>query len=114
MAKLNLRMWKDMLTEKSGKEISYSQGRVYLFISIIAYYITLGFVTWKALHPNTDIEEKTLDTIIEALQWSIALFAGYAFGGKIVNTVKTIFNTTPNTDNPQNGDDTTNGDNPTN
>ena len=95
--KLNLTIWKDILTEKTDGQTSYSQGRVYLLISIIAYYITLGFVTWKALHPNTDIVIPTLNTIIEALQWAIALFAGYAFGGKIVNTVKTMFS--KNTDN---------------
>lgn len=104
MAKLNMKMWKDILTEKSGKETFYSQGRVYLLIAVVAYYITLGFVTWKALHPKTDIAEGTLDTIIEALQWAIALFAGYAFGGKIVNTVKTMFNKTPDsTDNTSSG-----------
>jgi hypothetical protein len=100
MAKINLKMWKDILTEKSGNETFYSQGRVYLLFSVIAYYVTLGFVTWKALHPNTDIAETTLNTIIEALQWSIALFAGYAFGGKIVNTVKTMFNKTPDSNTP--------------
>lgn len=89
--KINLKIWKEILTEKADGQTSYSQGRVYLLISIIAYYITLGFVTWKALHPNTDIAMPTLNTIIEALQWAIALFAGYAFGGKLVNTVKTMF-----------------------
>jgi hypothetical protein len=108
--KLNLKMWKDMLTEKAGNETFYSQGRVYLLFSVIAYYITLGFVTWKALHPNTDIAETTLKTIIEALQWSIALFAGYAFGGKVVSTVKSMFGKTTEPTTPQNGNgDTTGG-----
>jgi len=110
MGKLNLKMWKDMLTEKAGSETFYSQGRVYLMFSVLAYYITLGFVTWKGLHPNADINEQTLNTIIEALQWAIALFAGYAFGGKIVSTVKTMFGNSPNGEPEQKGvGDTTGG-----
>lgn len=92
---MKFKLFKDILTESEGKETFYSQGRFYLLISIIAYYITLGFVTWKALHPTTDIKETTLDTIIEALQWAIALFASYVFGGKVVGTVKTMFGKSP-------------------
>lgn len=109
--KINLKMWKDILTEKTDNEISYSQGRVYLLFSIIAYYITLGLVTWKALKPTIDIAEPTLNTIIDALQWAIALFAGYAFGGKVISGIKTMLGKSPfapqepvapkeNTDNP--------------
>ncbi len=92
---LNLKMWKDILKEidPNGQKI-YSQGRVYLLFSVIAYYITLGIVTWKALKPNLEIKEDTLTTIIDALQWAIALFAGYAFGGKVINGIKTMFGKT--------------------
>jgi hypothetical protein len=93
---LNLTMWKDILkeTDPTGQK-SYSQGRVYLLFSVIAYYITLGIVTWKALRPTTDIKEDTLKTIIDALQWAILLFAGYAFGGKVIGSIKTIFGKDP-------------------
>ncbi len=96
--KLNLKMWKDILTEKIGTgEKLYSQGRVYLLFSIIAYYITLGIITWKALKPTIDIAESTLNTIITALQWTIALFASYTLGGKVIEGVKTVLNKTSTT-----------------
>lgn len=89
--KLNLKIWKDILTEKAGNEKLYSQGRVYLLFSVIAYYIILGIVTWKALIPTIDIKEDTLKTIIDALQWTILLFSSYSLGGKVINGAKTMF-----------------------
>ena len=99
---LNFKMWKEMLreTDPTGQK-SYSQARVYLLFSVVAYYITLGIVTWKAMHPSTDISEGSLKTILEALQWAILLFAGYAFGGKLIDGFKTVFSkgtTTPPAD----------------
>lgn len=87
---MNMKMWKDMLTERDGKERSYSQGRVYLLWSVLAYYITIGFMTVKSLRPDMGIEVVTLQTIIDALQWSMGLFAGYAFGGKGLEVLKTV------------------------
>lgn len=85
-------MWKEILkeTDPTGQK-SYSQARVYLLFSVVAYYITMGIVTWKALKPTTDINEGSLKTIIDALQWAIGVFAGYSFGGKAVSMVKDIF-----------------------
>lgn len=92
---LNLKLWKDILkeTDPTGQK-SYSQARVYLLFSVIAYYITLGLVTWKALKPAADIKEDTLKTIIEALQWALLLFAGYAFGGKVIEGFKAVMGKT--------------------
>jgi len=91
----NFKMWKEILkeTDPTGQK-SYSQARVYLLFSVVAYYITMGIVTWKAMHPTTDINEGSLGTIIEALQWAILLFAGYAFGGKLIEGFKTVFTKT--------------------
>lgn len=83
-------MWKDMLTEKTGNERFYSQARVYLLFSVLAYFITLGFITVKALKPDMNIPIEPLKAIIDALQWSMALFAGYTFGGKGLDVLKTV------------------------
>ena len=93
---LNLTMLKDILKEAdpTGQKI-YSQGRVYLLLSVIAYYITLGIVTWKALKPNVDIKEDTLKIIIDALQWILGLFASYVLGTKVISGIKTILGKTP-------------------
>ena len=47
------KFFKDILTEK-GK---YSQGRIYLLWSVIAYYITLGILTYAGIK-NDKIELK--------------------------------------------------------
>ena len=41
-----MRLLKDILKAKTGKEIKYSQGRVYLFIAFVTYIIFLdtGFI----------------------------------------------------------------------
>lgn len=81
----------EILKEKgTDGNVSYSQGRVYLLLSIISYYIILGLMTSKALKPNMNIDTKTLEMIIDALQWAIALFAGYVFGSKGLDVVKTV------------------------
>ena len=43
-------MFKDMLKER-GK---WSQGRVYLLVSVIVYYITLGFLMVAGLHKSNN------------------------------------------------------------
>lgn len=74
----------------------YSQGRVYLLWSVVAYYITLGFVTAKSFMPNSPISVETLKVIIEALQYALLLFGGYVFGGKFLDAAKMVLGkTTP-------------------
>lgn len=96
--KLNLTMWKDILTEKVGTAKLYSQARVYLLFSVIAYYITLGLVTAKSLKPTMTVEMDSIKIIIDALQWAILLFCSYAFGGKVIDGVKTILGKTTTQD----------------
>ncbi len=85
------RLLNDILKEQgSDKAWRYSQGRVYLFLSIIGYYITVGFLTGKGLKPNVGIDINTIKTIIDALQWMILLLAGYVFGGKSLDVIKAI------------------------
>ncbi len=74
----------------------YSQGRVYLLVSLLAYFITLGFLTSKILKPNINLDVHSITQIIDALQWVIALMAGYVFGSKGLEVLKVILNkTTP-------------------
>jgi len=92
---IKIQLLADMLKEK-GK---YSQGRVYLLLSIIAYYMTLGIITHSGVK-GTDLT--TFTTVIEALQWSMGLFAGYVFGGKGIEAIKTIMG---KSDTPKEGND---------
>jgi hypothetical protein len=86
MNKKRINILKDMLTE-SGK---YSQSRIYLLWSIIAYYATLGILTAGGLNPKYDLDMGKFKIIIEALEYAMVLFAGYTFGGKFLDVVKVI------------------------
>jgi len=80
-------MFKDMLKER-GK---WSQGRVYLLVSVIVYYITLGFLMVAGLHKsNSDLDLDKFKIIIDALEYAMVLFGGYVFGGKFLDVVKVI------------------------
>ncbi len=86
-------LFNDMLKEKGPDGLfRYSQGRVYLLCSLLAYFITLGLLTSKALKPNIGIDSGTITQIIDALQWSILLMASYVFGGKGLEIVKLLMN----------------------
>jgi len=89
MAKFKL--WNDILTERDvdGKKM-YSQGRIYLLWAFVAYYITLGIISYKAF-THKDIEDSSLKTIIDALQWILGILLGYVFGGKGIEALKCIF-----------------------
>ncbi len=85
----------DILKERMPDQtLKYSQGRVYLLMSILAYFITLGLLTSKALKPNIGFDTSTIGLIIEALQWVILLFAAYAMSSKGVNVAKMMLNKT--------------------
>ena len=85
MAKVNFKMFKDILTQ-GGK---YSQGRVYLLWSVVAYYITLGILTYAGIK-HSEIEMKNFTMIIDALEYAMGLFGGYVFGGKFIDAYKAI------------------------
>jgi hypothetical protein len=86
--KPDFKLFKDILQQRN----KYSQGRVYLFISILAYYTTIAILTIKGSAKDTDIDLNSFKIIVDALQWSMALFAGYVFGGKGLDVLKIIFN----------------------
>lgn len=78
-------MFKDMLKERD----KWSQGRVYLLVSVVVYYITLGFLMVAGLHKsNNDLDLDKFKIIIEALEYAMVLFGGYVFGGKFLDVIK--------------------------
>lgn len=93
MMKKIRKIMKDMLTEFSEKEnkVKTSQSRVYLLISVIAYYTALGTLLIAGVGKNhTTIEMDNFEVIIEALKYAMLLFAGYTFGGKFLNVINVI------------------------
>ena len=76
---------KDILKE-GGK---WSQGRIYLLSSVVAYYITLGLMTGFSLS-KTNIQIENFRMIVDALEYAMTLFGGYVFGGKFIDMFRTI------------------------
>lgn len=82
-----MKVIKDMLTE-NGK---WSQGRIYLIWSVLAYYVTLGILTFTGISKkHADIDINNFEIIIEALKYAMMLFAGYVFGNRFLEVIKTI------------------------
>ena len=82
-------MLKDMLKEK-GK---WSQGRIYLLVSVVVYYITLSVLMVAGLHKSNEgdgLDMDKFEIIIEALKYAMMLFGGYVFGGKFIDVIKVI------------------------
>jgi hypothetical protein len=83
--KTKFKLFKDILKERT----KYSQGRVYLFGSIIAYYVTLAILTYSGIRKD-DIDMENFKMIVEALEYALTLFAGYVFGGKAIEIIKVL------------------------
>lgn len=82
-----MKLLKDILKEKGF----YSQGRVYLFVSIVAYYATLTILTLTGLYAKkSNIDLNNFAIVVEALKYAMMLFAGYVFGGKFLDVVKVL------------------------
>ena len=73
----------DLLKEE-GK---WSQGRVYLLLSVLAYYISLSMVTIWGIHGKSQLDINSFEIIIDALQFAMLLFGGYVFGGKFISII---------------------------
>ena len=93
MKRMNFKLFKEILKEK-GK---YSQGRIYLLLSVVAYYLTLGILTFAGLNPKIEIDMDNFKLIIDALEYAMTLFGGYVFGGKFVDVIKVLKGKTPET-----------------
>lgn len=79
-------VFKDMITEH-GK---YSQGRIYLLWSVLAYYVTLGILLLAGIRKESDIDMEKFRIIIEALEYAMVLFGGYVFGGKFLDMFRVV------------------------
>lgn len=80
-----MNIFKDMLTEGDR----FSQGRVYLFWSVLAYYVTLGILTYSGIR-KSDIEMENFRMIVDALEYAMTLFGGYVFGGKFLDVFRAV------------------------
>ena len=67
----------------------WSQGRIYLFWSIIAYYITLAILTFTGIR-KSDVDMEKFKMIVDALEYAMTLFGGYVFGGKFIDAYKSV------------------------
>jgi len=80
-----MKLFNDIL-KPNGK---YSQGRVYLLWTIIAYYVTLGFMTYVGL-TKMEFDIRSLDLVIQSLEYAMTLFGSYVFGGKFIDAYQSI------------------------
>lgn len=87
-----MKFFKDILkeTDKTTNETKFSQGRVYMLVSVVAYYLTIGVLLAAGMHATTDIDLTKFKVVIDALEFAMVLFGGYVFGGKIVDVFKVL------------------------
>jgi predicted transcriptional regulator len=86
-----MKKFKQILNEILKENGHYSQGRIYLFWSVLAYYVTLGLLTITGIRNKTaNIDINNFTIIINALEYAMVLFAGYVFGGKMIDSIKTV------------------------
>lgn len=73
---------RDILTTQEKGFTKYSQGRVYLFISFIAFFVTNLLLLYYTF---TGVEIQDKDSLIifsSNLKWALGSFALYVLGGK--------------------------------
>lgn len=80
-----LKVVKEILKENG----IYSQGRIYLAVSVIVYYGTIGVLTIAGIR-KSDIDINNFTIIVDALQYAMTLFASYVLGGKIVDVYRSF------------------------
>ena len=87
-----MKFFRDILkeTDKTTNETKFSQGRVYMLVSVVAYYLTIGVLLAAGMHATSDIDLTKFKVVIDALEFAMVLFGGYVFGGKIVDVFKVL------------------------
>jgi hypothetical protein len=87
-----MKFFRDILkeTDKATNENKFSQGRVYMLVSVVAYYLTIGVLLAAGMHATADIDLTKFKVVIDALEFAMVLFGGYVFGGKIVDVFKVL------------------------
>lgn len=91
------KMLTDILKDKGSN--TYSRGGVYLFWSVLAFYLTLGVLTIAGISNKFEIEIDKFKLIVTSLEYSMGLFGGYVFGGKFIDAYKSIKSPSKPTDN---------------
>jgi len=81
---MKIKLFKDILKVKIDGVMKYSQGRVYLFVFILAYIASLAYYMFSP-------PAVSMQTIIDSLQWAITVFSVYVFGDKGVKIAKDAF-----------------------
>ncbi|MFA5067152.1 MAG: hypothetical protein WC466_03825 [Candidatus Izemoplasmatales bacterium] len=81
---------KDILKAKEGEGVKYSQGRVYLFVSFISYILYVSFLAVQIIRCGNSFDTENAEIIISSLQWIMGLLAGYVFGAKGIEALKTV------------------------
>jgi len=82
-----MKLFKEILKEKSHGKYRYSQGRVYLLIFIFVYLGVLGytmFKTYKCRTVGETIDLQAEQMILDSIKWALGVFALYVLGGKAV------------------------------
>jgi hypothetical protein len=87
-----MKLFRDILkeTDHNTQEAKFSQGRVYLLIAIIAYYLTLGILVIAGMNKNNDVDLSKFRIVVDALEFALVLFGGYVFGGKLVDIFRVL------------------------
>ncbi len=87
-----MKFFQDILkeTDHTTHETKFSQGRVYLLIAIIAYYLTLGILVVAGMNKNNDVDLSKFRIVVDALEFALVLFGGYVFGGKLVDVFRIL------------------------
>ena len=70
----------EMLKE-NGK---YSQGRVYLLLSVLVYYKTQAIILLAGIFA-WNVDKEILAAVAEAIEYPMTTFATYTLGGKVVS-----------------------------
>lgn len=77
-----MRFFGDILKENTQGGRRYSQGRIYLFISFVAF-MSINIVLAYCAFTGVDISDKeSLQIVSTNLKWALGTFALYVLGGK--------------------------------
>ena len=60
---------------------------MYLFISILVYYITQGIILLVGIC-KFDVNKEILESVANAIEYPMTTFATYTLGGKVVEVFK--------------------------
>jgi hypothetical protein len=78
-----MKLLSNILKEKN----KISQGRFYLFLSILVYYITQGVILIVGIF-KFDVDKELLASVASAIEYPMTTFATYTLGGKVVEVFK--------------------------